>query len=85
MAHPMYMLVILRVLVFAALMIFSWALWFAYWPSTHSQNAVWQLLASIALLFAYSFVLFRRERALAWLCWLSVLAMLLLGLWLPSN
>lgn len=85
MAHAISRFTVLRVLVFVVLMVCSWAIWFAQFPSTRSQTAVWWLLSSLALLFAWAFVLYRRERPLAWLCWLSVLAMILLGILLPSR
>jgi hypothetical protein len=85
MAHTISRFTVLRVFVFVALMVFSWALWLTQLPGARGQGAVWLLLSSIALLFGWSFVLYPKERTLAWLCWLSVLAMILLGLWLPRR
>lgn len=85
MAHAISRFTVFRVSIFVVVMICSWATWFAQFPSTRSQNAVWLLWSSLALLFAWSFVLYKRERPLAWVCWLSLLGMILLGMILPSR
>ena len=85
MSHTISRFSILRVVIFVVLMVCSWGIWFAQFPSTESQTAVSWLLSFLVLLVAWAFVLYRRERPLAWLCWLSVLAMILLGILLPSR
>ena len=72
----------LGVYIFAALMISSAALWVFQLSSAGSETGGWLLFTSIVLLFTWSFVLYRRERLLAWLCWLTVLATFFVSLWL---
>jgi len=72
-----------RVIVFALLMALSWGLWRVSLPGTDSDLLGWLVFSSWALLLAWSFVLHRRERWLAWACWLSVLAMICFGIAFP--
>jgi hypothetical protein len=44
----------------------------------HTDRAVWGFWALLAPLFAWAFLLFRRERKLAWLCWLVALVVVCL-------
>jgi hypothetical protein len=82
MAHAVPKLSFLRLAVFIALSISCWALWLVQESSARSETGGWLLFASVALLFAWSFVLYSRERLLAWLCWLTVVATFFLSLWL---
>jgi hypothetical protein len=72
----------LRIFIFVALMISSGVFWLVQLSSAGSETGGWLLFASIVLLFGWSFILYRRERLLAWLCWLTVLATFLLSVWL---
>ena len=74
-----------RTMVFALLMAFSWGLWWFCFPAVCDDRLTWLLFSSFGLLFAWSFVLYRRERPLAWACWLSLLAMIYLGLTLSRK
>jgi len=72
-----------RVVAFAVLVLFAWsAWWFTLTERLHSAAIFWVALCS---LFAWTFVVNRVERSLAWFGWLSVLAMILLGIWLPGR
>jgi hypothetical protein len=57
-----------------------WGTWFFGRHGVHGGVAVWLPLLLLALLFAWSFVLYRRERFLAWLSWVSVLLIIFLAL-----
>jgi hypothetical protein len=82
MAHAFSTSSVFRIGVFVALMISSCILWFVQASNAGGEVGGWLLFGSIVLLFVWSFVLYRRERTLAWLCWLTVVATFLVSLWL---
>ena len=72
-----------RVVIFALLMAVSWGLWWISLPGYRGDVLTWLLFSGFGLLMGWSWVLYRRERLLAWVCWLSVWAMIYFGLTLP--
>ena len=49
----------------------------------HTDRAVWCFWSLLAVSFAWAFLLYRRERQLAWLCWLYWLCWLILLALIP--
>lgn len=85
MSHSDSKFINIRVIVFALVMGLSWRLWWVGLPGVRDGRAVWLFFAALLLLFAWSFVLYRRERLLAWVCWLSILAMIFFAITLPGT
>jgi hypothetical protein len=73
-------LAVLRVGVFLLLMAICWGTWFSGRHGVHGGVGVWLPLMLLVLLFGWSFVLYRRERPLAWLSWATVLVIIYLAL-----
>jgi hypothetical protein len=67
---------------FCVLMAFCWLAWWLHLRGRVGE-AAWFI--GVPCLLTWSIVLARTQRALAWLAWLSLVAMMLLGLWLPAN
>lgn len=64
-----------------------WALvasfWVALWLTLRGSLSDSVLLYGLPVLFVWSLLLPRAQRRLAWLCWVSIVGILLLALWLP--
>ena len=64
-----------------------WALiafcWLALWLALRGLLRDTLLLFCLPILLVWSCVLPRNQRALAWLCWGSILVILFLAIWLP--
>ncbi len=70
----------LRIIVCWGLMAFCWL---AMWLAVRGILQSTVLLVGLPVLLIWSCILPRNQRALAWLSWVSILAIILLATWLP--
>jgi len=82
MRHALTISLAVRIAAFWLLMLFCWSVW---WLHLTGQIRATAWFVGSLLLFLWTFLLVRTTRPLAWLGWLSVLAMILFGLWLPGR
>jgi hypothetical protein len=82
MRYPKRIPALFSISLFWALMAFCWGAW---WLHLHGRMRETAWFIGVPFLLIWSIVLARTQRALTWLAWLSLLAMILLGLWLPAK